>query len=159
MKCYANHFTRGQNVIEIGSERGEGSTRFFYDICKKRQLNFHTVDFDPNIFQDAKSIAGDAAHLQDGAEFLQSFQGPISFAYLDNFDWDWGGMEAQISLQTQRYSELGQQLNNDNSQNAHLEQAQLIESKADDPCLILFDDTYLDSEFKIWMRFTYRTNT
>ena len=91
LNCYSIFLDKGQNIVEIGSERGEGSTKYFHQICQEKGYNFYTVDIDPKSYKNAYSIVGERAQLNDGKEFLIAFSGKISFAYLDNFDWDWGG--------------------------------------------------------------------
>ena len=150
MKFYQRFLPPGQNFVEIGSERGGGSTKYLYDLCMELGHRFSTVDIDPQIHQRAREIAPGSAVLQDGTQFLESFDGRIGFAYLDNFDWDWGGMGEVLDRQVRRYRELDMELSNENSQAAHLAQAQAIESRAADTCFVLIDDTFWDDELEQW---------
>lgn len=109
--------------IELGVDRGEGSTQWFADKAKGRGVDFYGVDMDPDQIQRAKkSLASKTAsvnadgsmtvtvgdvpdhiHLvvNKGELFLQEFKNSnpdkkVSLAYLDNFDWDyWLGREEE----------------------------------------------------------------
>ena len=116
LKFYKNFLTQGQSLVEIGSERGGGSTKYFHEICSEEGYKFYTVDIDPDIYKRAGEIAPGSAVLQDGTQFLESLEGEICFVYLDNFDWDWGGMGETLTRQIHRYKELDLELNNENSQ-------------------------------------------
>ncbi|KKS77897.1 MAG: hypothetical protein UV74_C0002G0025 [Candidatus Woesebacteria bacterium GW2011_GWB1_43_14] len=88
-------FEPGEVVIEIGSERGEGST-----------------------------------------------------GYLDNFDWTYEGTEniPRVRRCVAKYKELGVDLNNTDSQKAHLQQSVLVSDYVAKNGVILFDDTWQPSE-------------
>ena len=137
------------DIVEIGSERGEGSTLYFKSFSKDKN-NFYTVDFDNTIYKNAKNIVGANAYHMTGEKFLEEeypkLSGKISFAYLDNFDYIFPEIEGRnfIRKQIEQYKEYGVQMNNDNSKLAHLNQAKLIDKYAADACFILFDDTYID---------------
>jgi len=109
--------------VEIGVDRGEGSTRFFSNQAKKRNVKFYGVDADPDQIARARttlsstgtafigtngSIQYEVAQVPDhvglvhakGEDFLEQFaqDNPgqkFSLVYLDNFDWDYwvGGQE------------------------------------------------------------------
>lgn len=137
------------DVIEIGSERGEGSTTYFKTFCKDKH-NFYTVDLDNTVYKNAKNIVGSNAYHMTGEKFLTekypNLSGKISFAYLDNFDYIFPEIEGRdfVKEQIEQYKEYGIEMNNHNSELAHLKQAQLVHKHASDMCFILFDDTYID---------------
>jgi hypothetical protein len=109
--------------VEIGVDRGEGSTKFFSNQAKKRNVKFYGVDADPEQITRARtvlsatgnafigtngSIQHEVAQVPDhvslvhakGEDFLEQFtkDNPgqkFSLVYLDNFDWDYwvGGQE------------------------------------------------------------------
>lgn len=109
--------------VELGVDRGEGSTQWFADQAKQRNTEFFGVDMDPDqIAQALKNLRTKSAtvnadgtltvsvgdlpdhvHLvaDRGEIFLDRFasQYPdkkISLAYLDNFDWDyWLGIQEE----------------------------------------------------------------
>lgn len=135
-------------LLEIGSERGEGSTSYLHKLSVKRKVPFFTVDFDPHVHAGAVKIHAQGSFNMKGEDFLSEvfpYMGlSISFAYLDNFDWIWKGMESEywIEDQAERYSELGSVLNNEESQQAHLQQALLVDKYSSPVCHVLFDDTW-----------------
>jgi hypothetical protein len=109
--------------VEIGVDRGEGSTKFFADLAKAKGIKFYGVDADENQITRARTVLsaqGQAVLGPDGQ--FQLAQGPLpdhieliyargedflekfaqdnpgkkfSLVYLDNFDWDYwvGGQE------------------------------------------------------------------
>lgn len=121
--------------VELGVDRGEGSTPWFADKAKQHNAEFYGVDMDPDqIAQAEKNLRTKSAtvnpdgsmtvtvgdvpdhiHLVNnkGELFLQEFkhQNPdkkISLAYLDNFDWDyWLGRkeEAFVAGVKQNYQD------------------------------------------------------
>lgn len=118
--------------VEIGVDRGEGSTQWFADHAETRATDFYAVDADPGqIKRSLESltrsnniqidpITGSVVHtyhpLPDhvklvhakGEQFLSSLrqQVPdtqISLVYLDNFDWDyWVGGEEESFVPAQK---------------------------------------------------------
>lgn len=140
------HLRRGSTILEIGSDRGEGSTLWFSNFAKEAGLIFVTVDFDAGVYDNARQIVGSAAHLMSGEEFLDStdLSSPICFAYLDNFDWIWEhrrDAEGMLNL-IRHYASRNLVLNNLNSQLAHLRQSMKLLPKLDHASAILFDDTW-----------------
>ena len=134
-------------IVEIGSERTEGSTTFLYNFAKSNGLAFYTVDFNKDQYINALKITkGRGAYNMTGEEFLGNvfplLEEKIGFAYLDNFDLvtndgrDW----------TQRkclYKSYGFDMNNTNSKIAHMTQSLLVEKHSSKNCHIIFDDTWL----------------
>ncbi|MCX6779054.1 MAG: hypothetical protein NTU97_02390 [Candidatus Magasanikbacteria bacterium] len=136
-------------IIEIGSERSEGSTTFLYNFAKANNFPFYTVDFNKEQYFNALRITnGHGAYNMSGEEFLGNIfpllGEKISFAYLDNFDLitndgrDW---EKRKAL----YKQYGFDMTNTNSKIAHMTQAVLIEKYQAKTCHIIFDDTWIDS--------------
>lgn len=117
--------------LEIGVDRGEGSTHFFANHAGQRGVKFYGVDADPDqvsrtvqnlrltgqatINPDGSitQVVGDLPkHVkifhQTGEQFLDDFvqQNPqerFSLVYLDNFDWDyWVGGEEESFVPAQK---------------------------------------------------------
>lgn len=82
---------RGSTLLEIGSERGEGSTNWLFNYAQRMGLHFITVDFSRDIYERAREIVGSRAFHITGEDFLDLGSPPslVSFAYLDNVDWIW----------------------------------------------------------------------
>ena len=156
--------------IEIGVDRGEGSTKFFADMAKTKATKFYGVDADENQIARARvvlSAQGQAVLGSDGQfrlmegplpdhielvhafgeHFLQNLTPqPVSMVYLDNFDWDYwvgGQEEAFVPAQKQHYRDyMGTEMTNINSQKAHLAQAMLLMPMMSANSIIVCDDTW-----------------
>jgi hypothetical protein len=156
--------------IEIGVDRGEGSTKFFADMAKTKSTKFYGVDADENqitraravLSAQGKMILGNDGQfylaqglLPDHVELVHSFgetflenltPQPVSMVYLDNFDWDYwvGGQEESfVPAQKQHYRDyMGTEMTNINSQKAHLAQAMLLMPMMSDNSIIVCDDTW-----------------
>ena len=46
-------------VVEIGSERGEGSTRHFATFCAQNNMAFYTVDMDERSYSNALHVCNE----------------------------------------------------------------------------------------------------
>lgn len=139
------------DIVEIGSERGEGSTSFFHQFAQAKNLNFYSVDMEHNSYQNAFNIIGDNAYHMRGEDFLMNDyskkQAKITFLYLDNFDFIYPYIAQKPFIQEQiaAYKRNGLEMNNDNSKKAHFDQMQLVLNNfLADFCYILFDDTYIN---------------
>lgn len=140
------------SLVEIGAGRSEGSTDFYAGLAAgKPDLQYHSVDFDPEAMTVMKSYADRIANMHAyqmlGEKFLQEvFPGlneQIAYAYLDNFDWIFVPIPPWVESQIRRYREFDLVLNNENSQLAHYNQTKLIVEHAADRCIIQFDDTFV----------------
>ena len=155
------------DIVEIGSERGDGSTKHLKNVAKKHSLNFYTVDYEQEAYELVRDELemGENAFQMTGEHFLKNIYpklkgdfkiksgaststGRISFAYLDNFDYAFPELVVVgkdfLDNQKKTYEDYGIEYNNENSKKAHLEQSKLIHKYASNVCFILFDDTYLE---------------
>ncbi len=139
-------------VVEIGSERSEGSTTYLNGFCENSGNPFYSVDVNHDQYLNALKITkGKGCYNMTGEEFLGSIfpllGQQIGFAYLDNFDLvttdgrDW--TQRKMLYQTQ-----GLEMTNINSKIAHMTQSLLVERAGAKPCYILFDDTWIDDQTK-----------
>jgi hypothetical protein len=135
--------------VEIGSERGEGSTINILAQAKKFGIVLHTVDVSSwcleNI-QDPDLVC----HVGTGStwtkEVYPGIGKKISFLHLDNFDWNWKPERTPdwIQKQIDQYrNEFGLVMNNQRCQQEHLAQAVNLLPWLDHDCLVALDDTYL----------------
>ncbi|MHA2180330.1 MAG: hypothetical protein ACXAAH_02770 [Promethearchaeota archaeon] len=141
-------------VVEVGSERNEGSTTFLNNFCKKNDIKFYTIDFDKKQYQKSDKITNGSAYNMTGEHFFEHIFPPynekISFAYLDNFDLithDGRNWEQRKGL----YKKHGLQMSihNNEAKISHLKQAMYVDEFAADKCYILIDDTWIDKETNI----------
>lgn len=145
--------------IEIGVDRGEGSTPWLAEQAKKRGQDFFAVDIDPVQIKTARQNFINNQTMSPkiflveskGEEFLRDYardhpDRKIALAYLDNFDWDyWLGEqeEAFVPAVKQQYQNLmGVEMLNINSQITHLLQAMLLLNLMSKNSIIVCDDTW-----------------
>ena len=145
--------------VEIGTERGEGSTRFFADLAKTHATKFFAVDADPDqiaISSELLKVNGVIPEYINvinakGEDFLGDLSQTIgdekiSLAYLDNFDWDyWLGRQEEpfVAGVKQNYIDKMQvEMTNMNSQVTHLAQAMWLVHMMADNSIIICDDTW-----------------
>ena len=148
---YLDHVDSTGQFIEIGTSRNgdDGSTKIIAEWAGRFNQKLYTVDIDyENInFVTKYNIPNLKTYWGSGESFFENFPdhlGPISFLYLDNFDWDWhpDNPEPFVLEQRLRYDELGLEMNNVNSQRAHLEQMMLALPYMAKKSLVVLDDTW-----------------
>lgn len=141
----------GETIVEIGSDRWEGSSAYFADLANTHSMKFISVDLDEDARNRLrKTIALEHTHLvefvqAEGTAWSKSYQGsPIRVLYLDNFDWDWrtDRKQTMIQDQIQWYHARGIVMNNINSQTAHVTQMVNLLPRMSQRCLVCIDDTY-----------------
>ena len=145
--------------IEVGVDRGEGSTRWLADLAGKRGVDFHGVDMDPdqiarateNLSMDGKLPAHVTLACDRGENYIQQLSSNdpdlrASLVYLDNFDWDYwlgGQEEAFVAGVKQNYRDkMGIEMTNVQSQVTHLLQAIYLMNMMSDNSIIVCDDTW-----------------
>jgi hypothetical protein len=140
--------------VEIGCGRAgdDGSTRQLAEWAQKycRYERMTTVDMDPQNCEFVRALNLDNVEIVNstGEEYLEAFPAHtdyIGFLYLDNFDWDWHPDKTEdfVLDQQHRYAELGMpEMNNVNSQRAHLRQAELAIRCLAPISLVVCDDTW-----------------
>ena len=142
--------------VEIGTSRNgdDGSTKTIAEWAKRFNKGLWTVDMDPRNCDHVLAQEINNLHVicQPGDQYLKDFPKHITYIsllYLDNFDWDWhpDRTEDFVIEQQKRYQELGYEMNNVNSQRAHLRQAELALPALGDRCLVICDDTWYN---KYW---------
>ena len=141
--------------VEIGSSRDgdDGSTNVIASWAQERKRPLVTVDFDPWVCKalEGKVLSNVSVVNSTGEDYLRSYAGagPISFLYLDNFDWDWHPLntESFVLEQQVRYKQLGRTMTNLTSQMAHLNQAILAMPYMALRSLIVCDDTWYNEHW------------
>ena len=127
-------------VVEVGSERGEGSTAWLAAWARSHRCRFYSADIDPDTHARARQLT-DGARLCEGATLIRRLA-LVSVAYLDGFDWTPDDPFFQIDGYVARYRELGYELTNANAQAAMLEEAQETADRATRRCAVICDDTW-----------------
>lgn len=141
--------------VEIGSSRDgdDGSTNVIASWAQARNQPLVTVDFDPAVCNalEGQALSNVSVVNSTGEDYLRSYAGagPISFLYLDNFDWDWHptNTEAFVVEQQVRYKQLGRTMTNLTSQMAHLNQAILAMPYMALRSLVVCDDTWYNEHW------------
>ena len=141
--------TSGSVFVEIGSDRGEGSTAELDRVAGLNSTRLISVD----ICSDAKEklehqLCNTDFVVSAGSDWAQSYIGPnISCLYLDNFDYIWDTQDicahAPTLEQIYEYNQRGQQMTNQNCQIEHLKQMLFLYPHLTPSAVIMFDDTYL----------------
>jgi hypothetical protein len=147
---YLDQLDAGE-FVEIGCSRGgdDGSTQVLAEWASRRSQQLITVDVDPvNCdFVQQKTLDNVTVINDTGENYLYTrIYGlrPISFLYLDNFDWDWHPehTESFVAEQQVRYQQLGLEMNNVNSQRAHLMQSIYAVPHMAKRSIVVCDDTW-----------------
>jgi hypothetical protein len=151
--------------VEIGVDRGEGSTKFFADLAKDHATRFYAVDYDQEqidaLIQRFVELPDHVKAVQSsGEDFLDNFRNlepdaRVSLVYLDNFDWDyWVNRKAKawLPLQKERYlQKMGVEMTNLNSQQAHLKQAIRLMPYMSNNSIIVCDDTWFEPDEGVFL--------
>lgn len=154
---YIEHCDSG-DVLEIGMDRGEGSTSHMISLASSRNVKCVCVDMDiAQIEKYQNSTSGRNTnveiHNMSGEQYLDSSNRQFSIVYLDNFDWNyWNPDSGIIQNQNKRYNEfMNIQLTNLNSQKSHLLQAIKLEKLLTPNATIMCDDTWYDKDNMIYI--------
>jgi hypothetical protein len=139
-------------LIEIGTTReevsGQGSTRQLTEFCMAHDVDFITVDMDPHNAEMARELFGsmkcthcDAITMR-GEDYLQSYNGPLDFVFLDAYDFDHG---KHSELRQSRYEQfLGSRIDEQQCHQMHFECAQTLVQKLSTHGVVCIDDTWLE---------------
>ena len=140
----------GQNImVEIGSDRYEGSTQFLADLAQSRDQILHTIDIDKSASMRINHPCIKWHHFL-GSEWceniLPKLECKIDLLYLDNFDYDWNISlsNKMINEQKKSYQEsFNLEMTNQNCQLEHMRQAVGCLPYMNRHGVIVCDDTYL----------------
>jgi hypothetical protein len=142
--------------IEIGTSRNvdDGSTPAIAAWASEHGRTLWTIDMDINNCEFVKSLnIPNVEIINDfGEEWLRTFpyhMTTISVLYLDNFDWNWHPERTEdfVLEQQQRYRELGMEMNNVNSQAAHLAQMVIAMPVMAKQSVVICDDTWYNKHW------------
>ena len=147
---YLDQLSFGE-FVEIGTSRNgdDGSTKTLANWASRNNEHVITVDVDPvNCdFVRAMNLSNVEVVNSTGEDYLYHriySMRPIKFLYLDNFDWDWHPDKPEdfVRDQQERYTELGLEMTNINSQTAHLTQMIRALPHMAKHSLVVCDDTW-----------------
>jgi len=147
---YLDQLSLGE-FVEIGTSRNgdDGSTKTLAEWASQLGTKLITIDMDPANCEFVQNLHIPNCTIlnQSGEDYLYHriySMRPINFLYLDNFDWDWHPDKTPdfILEQQARYQTLGLEMNNVNSQSAHLTQMIYALPHMAERCLVVCDDTW-----------------
>lgn len=148
----AEHYVEnlsGSIILEIGSDRYEGSTEYFANLAGQHGVEFHSVDIVDDAQRRLKHLPVHW-HTQSGSLWCQrvlpQLDTQVGCVYLDNFDYNWDvNYPPQDWLQKQQsfyVQKVGVEMTNQNSQVEHLKQILAIYPYLSDSAVVICDDTY-----------------
>lgn len=134
--------------VEIGSDRGEGSTEWLDALAADHNKKLITVDISNKARGHLESkLLNTEFVIRSGSEWADDFAHnwtDIDVLYLDNFDyiWDINEVRPAIQLQMADYAERGILMTNQECQIEHLKQLMLLYPCLSPTAVVAFDDTY-----------------
>lgn len=135
-------------LVEIGSDRGEGSTEYLDNLAGKLNTRLYSVDILPKARSRLQESCPNTEFVvASGSTWSREFRTKwenISVLYLDNFDYIWDVNEVRPAIQQQQhfYAEMGITMSNQNCQVEHLTQMINLAGCMHPSGVIVFDDTY-----------------
>jgi hypothetical protein len=138
--------------VEIGSDRGEGSTSELDRLAGLHGTKLITVDVSTEAKQQLSAVLANTEFVvQSGSAWAKHYQGPtISCLYLDNFDYIWDTKDIcshkPTMDQMHEYNTHGQTMNNENCQLEHMKQMMFLYAHLTPNAVVMFDDTYLHND-------------
>lgn len=141
--------------VEIGSDKGNGSTLPLADMAKSLGTRLITVDIEEQLLgklhyrypgdprlDNISCVCAQGSHW--AKTIFPSQNLTISCLYLDNFDWDYGDSQWHhlIVEQQAEYTAKGYTMTNFNSQLEHLAQMTALLPYMDQSSIVICDDTY-----------------
>jgi hypothetical protein len=141
----------GSAILEIGSDRWEGSTLWLADLAERMAMDFYSVDINDSA---QRRIAHPRItwYVSEGTHWCRSvlpvLDRKIGLVYLDNFDYDWrvGDDNPMIQQQKAEYLSRGVVMDNQNCQITHMQQMIGILPYTVPGSVAVFDDTYTINE-------------
>jgi hypothetical protein len=138
--------------VEIGSDRGDGSTRLFAEMALKNQTVLHTVDINdyPQEWCEKHGVTqGVVWHQATGSEWAKdvfpTLNKKIVCLYLDNFDYNYNTVHIDpmiIEQQKQYREDYGIEMNNENCLVEHMKQMIALFPYMSEHSIVICDDTY-----------------
>lgn len=142
-----NHYEQS-TMIEIGSERGLGSTSLLASLAKKYKLHFITVDIMEETQKRVEKIVTDInpnfrAVCMRGEEFLKIYpRRDMAIIYLDAFDITYPNKKRRED-RAEIYQSKGLNYSNESSWKMHLECCQNMFNKMRIGGFVVFDDSWI----------------
>lgn len=161
---YLTHVTG--NILEIGMDRGEGSSLALITLAKEREVKYVGVDIIEHkewLYFKEQNNPWCEFHVCTGESFAENTNDIFGIVYLDNFDWDYwatkhnarmgitlpGNCMAGLEEQYREHYTGLEQFTNEHSQIAHLKQIKMLNLEHN--CVVICDDTWFDTLEGQWL--------
>lgn len=136
----------GEVIIEVGSERGEGSTKALATLALELKKHFITIDMNPDISNSAaRLVSGISPNFESicgpAEEVLPAIKGRICLAYLDGYDTMPPGADLPQDLKEPYRRVLGG-WSLGAAWRMHLDCSRVLEQRISPGGLISFDDVW-----------------
>lgn len=150
-------YERGQCLLEVGAERGEGSTAFLVDVAQRKGMQLFSIDPDPDALDRVGNLK---THLIiDQAEnVLSDWQfNRIRFAWIDGADWPYSWHERPDGEHHQAWlaqrevaKRWGGDVTREFSATSHLKIAKYLRGCVAYDAHVIFDDTWWQPRSERW---------
>ena len=142
------NFNANNIIVEIGSERCEGSTEYFNTYAAKLNIEFYSIDVIDYAKNSLKHLKNTKFIVCDSGskwahDELPKLHKKIKVLYLDNYDWlgPMNELKSHEINQIAEYKQRGVIMHNLDCQREHLHQMVGCLAHMEDESLIICDDT------------------
>ena len=150
------------DILEIGMDRGEGSTPWFINYAKRKGIRYVGCDImrQKQMTQLLNNPPEHCEfHIMPGEDYLRSVldsDQKFSTVYLDNFDWNYWGEKGNGLITNQKKDYEAHhphcpQFDNVHSQAAHLNQCILLTACLTPNAVVVCDDTWYDADNLVYL--------
>jgi hypothetical protein len=146
-------FDTSNIILEIGSDRAEGSTEWFDELAKTKNVDFYSIDVVDEASKKFKHLTNTNFVVAKSGSIwthteLSKLKKKIKVLYLDNYDWisSMNNINSHEQRLIDEYAKRGVTMTNLDCQREHLYQMIGCLPYMEDESLIICDDTpYNDS--------------
>jgi hypothetical protein len=143
---YSDYNEETDIILEIGSERGEGSTEFFNSYAVSFKIPFYTVDVSDEAKTKLSHLKNTNFIIENGSswtkQILPTLNKKIKILYLDNYDWNHQPAYADETGLEKKYNEqFNLKWTNLNCVAEHLDQMINCYDYMAEKSVIICDDT------------------
>lgn len=140
-------------ILEIGAQRGEGSTAFLAQIAIEVDVPLYSIDPDPRRREEYP--AGGTLITGKAEDVLAHWDREHPrFTYADGADWPYSwnlDKPKEMAEYNDLYSQWGGELSQQYSARAHLAAANQLHRLSRPGDIVLFDDTWSHQDLGVWI--------
>jgi hypothetical protein len=152
---YSDYNIKNDIILEIGSERGEGSTEFFDDYASKFNVPFYSVDLLDNAKNKLTHLKNTNFQISMGSKWakdiLPTLNKKIKILYLDNYDWNHNPDNPDTTGLKDQYHAIDLHWTNLNCVAEHLDQMINCYPYMASKSVVICDDTNLQRHSGIYI--------